>query len=106
MAHIGAAGGRTGSRRFLRTETEGAAILLAAAMAALAWANIDGGSYQRVWQMMLSFHIGHAGIAQDLRHWVNDGLMVFLFLIVGLEARREFDSGELRDHRRLALPVA
>jgi Na+/H+ antiporter NhaA len=99
IARIGAAKGRTS------TETGGAAILLAA-MAALAWANIDAGSYQRVWQMMLSFGIGHAGIAQDLRHWVNDGLMVFFFLIVGLEARREFDLGELRDHRRLALPLA
>jgi Na+/H+ antiporter NhaA len=99
IARIGAAGGRAS------TETGGAAILLAA-MAALAWANIDAGSYQRVWQMMLSFGIGHAGIAQDLRHWVNDGLMVFFFLIVGLEARREFDLGELRDHRRLALPLA
>ena len=95
-----------GSHRFLRTETGGAAILLTAAMAALAWANIDAGSYQQVWQTMLSFHVGHAGIAQDLRHWINDGLMVFFFLIVGLEARREFDLGELRDHRRLALPVA
>jgi Na+/H+ antiporter NhaA len=93
-------------RGFLRTETGGAAILLAAIVAALAWASIDAGSYQRVWQMMLSFGIGHAGVAQDLRHWVNDGLMVFFFLIVGLEARREFDLGELRDHRRLALPVA
>ena len=93
-------------RSFLRTETGGAAILLAAALAALAWANVDAGSYQRMWQTVLSFRVGHAGIAQDLRQWVNDGLMVFFFLVVGLEARREFDLGELRDHRRLALPVA
>ena len=41
----------------------------------------------------------------DLRQWVNSGLMTFFFFVVGLEARREFDLGELRDRRRLALPV-
>ena len=93
-------------RGFLRTETGGAAVLLAAALAALAWVNIDAGSYQRVWGTVLSIRIGHAGVSQDLHQWVNDGLMVFFFLVIGLEARREFDLGELRDHRRLALPVA
>jgi len=93
-------------RGFFRTETGGATVLLAAALAALAWVNIDAGSYQRVWGTVLSIRIGHAGVSQDLQHWVNDGLMAFFFLVIGLEARREFDLGELRDHRRLALPVA
>jgi Na+/H+ antiporter NhaA len=93
-------------RRFLRTETGGAAVLLAAAVAALAWVNVDAGSYQRVWGTVLSIRVGHAGVSQDLHHWVNDGLMAFFFLVIGLEARREFDLGELRDRRRLALPVA
>ncbi|HEY1509508.1 MAG TPA: Na+/H+ antiporter NhaA [Solirubrobacteraceae bacterium] len=93
-------------RGFLRTETGGAAVLLAAALAALAWVNIDAASYQRVWGTVLSIRVGHTGVSQDLKHWVNDGLMVFFFLVIGLEARREFDLGELRDHRRLALPVA
>ena len=44
-------------------------------------------------------------LTEDLRHWVNDGLMVFFFFIIGLEARREFDMGELRERRRIALPV-
>jgi Na+/H+ antiporter NhaA len=93
-------------RAFFRTETGSAAVLLAAALAALAWANIDAGSYQRVWGTVLSIRIGHAGVSQDLKHWINDGLLAFFFLVIGLEARREFDLGELRDHRRLALPVA
>jgi Na+/H+ antiporter NhaA len=93
-------------RAFLRTETGSAAVLLAAAIAALAWVNIDAGSYQRVWGTVLSIRLGRAGVSQDLQHWVNDGLMVFFFLVIGLEARREFDLGELRDHRRLVLPVA
>ena len=92
-------------REFLRTETGSAAILLAATVAALIWANVDLRSYEAVWGTNLSVRLGDAAVAQDLRHWVNAGLMTFFFFVVGLEARREFDMGELRDRRRLALPV-
>jgi Na+/H+ antiporter NhaA len=92
-------------RDFLRTESGSAAILLAATVAALLWVNIDSGSYERVWSTVLSIHIGSAGISQDLRLWINNGLMTFFFFVVGLEARREFDLGELRDRPRLALPL-
>jgi Na+/H+ antiporter NhaA len=93
-------------REFLRTETGGAAMLVGATVAALLWANIDQSSYAKVWTTTLSIRIGGSGISMDLREWVNAGLMTFFFLVVGLEARREFDLGELRDRRRLALPVA
>ncbi len=93
-------------RDFLRTETGSAAILLGATLAALAWVNISGSSYERVWDTVLSVRIGGGGISQDLRQWVNDGLMTLFFFVVGLEARREFDLGELRDRRRLVLPAA
>jgi Na+/H+ antiporter NhaA len=92
-------------RRFLRTETGSAAVVLVAALAALAWANIDPPSYTHVWQTTLSVHIGGAGPAHDLRYWVNSGLMTLFFFIAGLEVRREFDMGELRDRRRVALPL-
>jgi Na+/H+ antiporter NhaA len=92
-------------REYLRTETGSAAVLLTAAIAALVWVNLDAASYDRVWGTMLSIRIGRAGVAQDLHHWVNDGLMTFFFLVVGVEARREFDLGELRDRRRLTLPA-
>jgi len=49
--------------------------------------------------------IGNAGIAADLRTWVNQGLMTLFFLVVGLEAKRQLDLGELRERRRLAIPV-
>jgi Na+/H+ antiporter NhaA len=91
--------------RTLRTETGGAVILLAAAVAALVWANIDYGSYRSVWATQLSVRVGSHGISQDLRHWVNDGLMVLFFFVVGLEARREFDIGELRERRRFVVPL-
>jgi Na+/H+ antiporter NhaA len=92
-------------RRFLRTETGSAAVLLAATLAALAWANIDSSGYAAAWRTDLSVRIGAAGVAADLREWVNSGLMAFFFLVAGLEARREFDMGELRVRRRLALPL-
>jgi Na+/H+ antiporter NhaA len=92
-------------RGFLRTETGSAAFLLAATIAALVWVNVDSASYESVWQTRLSIRVGGAGVALDLRHWVNSGLMTFFFLVVGLEARRELDMGELRQRRRVALPV-
>ena len=92
-------------RAFLQTETGSAAVLLAAAIAALVWVNVDGSSYASVWSTRLSLQLGGAGIALDLRGWVNSGLMTFFFFVVGLEARREFDLGELRERRRFALPV-
>jgi Na+/H+ antiporter NhaA len=92
-------------RRFLRTETGSAAILLAATIAALAWANADPAGYDAWWRTELSIRAGHAELGQDLREWVNSGLMAFFFLVAGLEARREFDMGELRERRRLALPL-
>jgi Na+/H+ antiporter NhaA len=93
-------------RSFLRTETGSAAVLLAATLAALVWVNLDAASYARVWDAQLSIRLGGSGIAHDLRWWVNSGLMTLFFFVVGLEARREFDMGELRERRRLALPVA
>src|SRR5437588_8010338 len=92
-------------RSFLRTETGGAAILLAAALAALIWANADASSYRSVWHTVLTIRIGSGEISQTLQQWVNNGLMTFFFLVVALEARREFDLGELRDRRRLTLPT-
>ncbi len=92
-------------REFLGTETGSAAVLLVATVAALAWVNIDSSSYETLWRTDLSIRIGESGISQDLRDWVNSGLMTFFFFVVGLEVRREFDVGELRQRRRLALPV-
>ena len=96
---------QTPLRTFLQTETGSAAILLAAAVAAVVWANVDSSSYQHVWSTHLSIRVGSAGIVQSVRGWIDTGLMAFFFFVIGLEARREFDLGELRDRRRVALPV-
>jgi Na+/H+ antiporter NhaA len=92
-------------RTFLATETSSAFVLLGATVAALIWANVDAHSYGSVWSTELSVRIGGSGVTEDLRHWVNDGLMVIFFFVVGLEARREFDLGELRERRRMTLPL-
>ena len=91
--------------RFLRTESGSAAVLLAATVAALVWANVAGDSYQALWRTQLSIQLGGSGVSMDLVGWVNSGLMAFFFFVVGLEARRELDLGELRERRRVVLPV-
>jgi Na+/H+ antiporter NhaA len=92
-------------RAFVRTETGSAVVLFVATVAALVWVNIAPESYEGFWHMPMSVRAGQWGLSQDLRLWVNNGLMTFFFFVVGLEARREFDMGELRDRRRIALPL-
>ena len=93
-------------RAFLLTESGSAGILVGAVAAALLWANVHASSYESLWQTDFSIRLGSHGVTQDLRTWVNNGLMTFFFLVVGLEARREFDLGDLRERRRFILPLA
>ncbi len=93
-------------RSFLSTESAGAVALLCAALAALVWANSPWpASYESFWSAELSIQVGSEGISMELREWVSQGLMTFFFLVVGLEARREFDLGSLRERRRITLPL-
>ncbi|WP_435821909.1 Na+/H+ antiporter NhaA [Micromonospora taraxaci] len=92
-------------RAFLRTETGGARVVVVAAVVALVWANLHSSSYESVWSTTFSVRLGDWPVSHDLRTWVNSGLMTFFFLVAGLELRREFDIGELRERRRLALPM-
>ena len=90
-------------RDYLNTETGGAIALLAATVAALVWANSPWpDSYSSVWGTELSIRLGDAAISMDLREWVNEGLMTFFFVVVGLEAKRELTLGQLRERRRVA----
>ncbi|WP_225918621.1 Na+/H+ antiporter NhaA [Actinocatenispora comari] len=107
MSGMSMVAGRPGRLARLRAgETTGAAVLVAAIVAALVWANAAPDSYQALWHWPLTVRIGPAVAALDLRGWVDSGLMTLFFLVVGLEARREIDLGELRDHRRLIVPLA
>ncbi|GAA3294210.1 Na+/H+ antiporter NhaA [Dactylosporangium vinaceum] len=93
-------------RRFIATESGSAGVLVAAIVAALVWANVDEAGYERLWSTELALKVGSWELADDLRAWVNSGLMTLFFLVVGLEARRELDLGDLRDRRRFLLPSA
>ncbi|MFG1665268.1 Na+/H+ antiporter NhaA [Streptomyces sp. Y7] len=90
-------------RTFVQTETGSATLLLAAVAAALLWANIDAHSYEAVWGAHFTIGFDTRHLSLDLHEWINAGLMSLFFFVVGLEARREFDMGELRDRRWVLL---
>ncbi|MBV2353814.1 Na+/H+ antiporter NhaA [Streptomyces sp. J2-1] len=92
-------------RSFLQTETGSAALLLVAVAAALLWANLDARSYETVWATRFTVGLGSYELSLELHEWINAGLMSLFFFVVGLEARREFDMGELRDRRWVLLSV-
>jgi Na+/H+ antiporter NhaA len=92
-------------RAFLRTEAGSSGVLAAAILVALLWANLAPGWYDDFWHLELSIGLGHDVLSLELREWINSGLMTLFFLVVGLEARREFDLGDLRDRSRFVLPL-
>ena len=59
----------------------------------------------RIWQIRLRFAVGNFELNKPLLLWINDGLMTVFFFVVGLEIKREFVMGELRDLRKAALPI-
>jgi NhaA family Na+:H+ antiporter len=92
--------------RFLRVEANSTALLLLAAVAAMLWANSSlGASYRLVWQTPVALGPVPWLGAQPVRFWVNDVLMTFFFLVVGLEIRSELHDGILSDRRVAALPL-
>ena len=93
-------------REFIATQNASAVVLLVATVVALVWANSPWApSYERLWATPISISIGEFVLSLDLRLWINDGLMALFFFVAGLEIRREFDMGELRERRRVATPV-
>jgi len=96
--------GKTPLRQFLRTETGSATVLASALLVALIWSNVATGSYEQFWSTQLTAGLSGRAITLNLREFVNSGLMALFFLVVGLEARREWDVGELRVRSRVTLP--
>jgi hypothetical protein len=91
-------------RPTLTGETGGALLLVAAVVLALLWSNSPWpASYDAFWHAPVALTIGPWTLGADLRTWIDEGLMTLFFLVVGLEAKRERDLGELREGRRLTV---
>ena len=71
-------------------EAAGGILLLVSTVVALAWANSPwSAAYRDLWATEIAFDIGGHVVAEDLHHWVNDGLMALFFFVVGLEIKQE-----------------
>ncbi len=91
---------------FLRTEAASGLLLLVMVPVAVFWANGPfAESYSRLWSTEFGINWGPSHFDLDLRHWINDGLMTLFFFVVGLEIKREFVDGDLRDRRKALTPV-
>ncbi len=92
--------------QFLAMETASGILLMLTTIIALVWAN---SSYYYVYEHFIhtpfAFKIGTLNIEKSFQHWVNDGLMVIFFFVVGLEIKRELFLGELSSPRKAALPM-
>jgi NhaA family Na+:H+ antiporter len=91
--------------RFVHSATSGSVLLFGATVVALVWANSPwSASYFALWKLPLS--LGRRQLfSMDLHHWIDDGLMVLFFLVVGLEIKREIVKGELSSFKQAALPI-
>jgi NhaA family Na+:H+ antiporter len=89
----------------LRMETVGGVLLAAAAVAALLWANSP---WRAGYEWLSDLRVGPSALHLDLTlaQWAGDGLLAIFFFVAGLELKREFVAGDLRDARRAILPVA
>jgi Na+/H+ antiporter NhaA len=93
-------------RKFISTEAGSAGLLLVAAVVALVWANSPlSDSYESLWNTRLAITLGDWTLDLDLRHWLDEGLMALFFFVIGMEVRREWAIGELRDRSRVTVPV-
>lgn len=91
---------------FLKDESISGKLILGAAILSLIVVNSPlSDEYTRFWHLPVSIGVGGWNLALDLRHWVNEGLMTFFFLIVGLEIKRELVKGELREFKSAILPI-
>ncbi|WP_354242650.1 Na+/H+ antiporter NhaA [Bradyrhizobium sp. LA2.1] len=92
--------------RFLHVEAVSGAVLLAAAAAALIWANSPfAHSYHAFWNLPLTIGVGEYVFSRSLHFWVNDALMTVFFLVVGMEIRREVHEGALSKLDQAILPL-
>ncbi|SDT53855.1 sodium/proton antiporter, NhaA family [Pseudarthrobacter equi] len=88
----------------LRKETVGGALLVAAAVIALIWANSPASdSYFALRDITVGYEPLHLELS--LGAWAADGLLAVFFFLVGLELKREFVAGDLRQISTSIVPV-
>lgn len=93
-------------RNFIKLESAGGIVLFAAALVAIVIDNSLLAPYmEHLLETPISIQIGDHTLSKHLLHWVNDGLMVAFFLLVGLEIKREFIKGELNSSAKVMLPA-
>jgi len=91
---------------FLKTESSSGIVLMITAIVAMLWANSPFyESYQHFIEFPIGFTFGDVFFEKGLHEWVNDGLMVIFFFVVGLEIKRELMLGELSSPKKAALPI-
>jgi len=91
---------------FLRLESAGGILLVAAAIAAMLFDNSPlAGYYDRFLHLPVEIRVGPLQIAKPLLLWINDGLMAMFFFLVGLELKRELLEGELSQPSKIVLPA-
>lgn len=91
---------------FLRDESISGKLILGATILSLIVVNSSlRDNFDSFWHIKFSLGIEGRHLTLDLRHWLNEGLMAFFFLTVGLEIKREFIKGELRDRKTAILPI-
>jgi NhaA family Na+:H+ antiporter len=90
---------------FLEGEAASGILLMAAAAAAVIWANVAPDSYDALFQARLSVGTAPLALSKPLVLWINDGLMAIFFFLVGLEIKREILRGQLASVRQALLPV-
>ena len=94
-------------QEFIRTESASSVMLIAAAAAALIWANSPWQhEYEHLLEAQLSIDLAIWAVSGSLHFWVNEVAMVLFFFVIGLEIKREITIGELSDPRVMAAPVA
>lgn len=88
---------------FFRQESAGGILLLLCAVIAMFIANSPAAG---LYAQLLHTEIPIPGLTMSVLHWINDGLMVLFFFVVGLEIKREFLFGELKSLSATILPIA
>jgi NhaA family Na+:H+ antiporter len=94
-------------QQFTRLQASGGLLLIIASILALIWANSPLANYYfELLETHLDITLGNFHLSHELIYWINDGLMVIFFFVVGLEIKRELTIGELASPRQAALPIS